>query len=139
MEAHRHTILVIDDDADARQALKELLELHEFVVATASDGQDALTQLRGGLSPCIVLLDLRMAGMDGWEFRAEQMRDPELCDLHVCVFSGDPEEEASAAALGIRLFLRKPVDFTRLFQILERHCPTGGSQRETRYPAGGDQ
>jgi len=130
MSEHRHTVLVIDDDADARRALKELLELYEYRVATASDGTDALAQLRSALVPCLILLDLRMAGMNGWEFRAEQMRDPALWDLPIVVFSGDAEEEAAAAELGIHLFLRKPVVFERLFEMVGRHCRKNGSCRE---------
>jgi len=129
MGDHCHTILAIDDDSDARRALKELLELHGYDVATASDGTAALAQLRGGLRPCLVLLDLRMPGMNGWEFRAEQMRDSALCDLQVVVFSGDSQEEAAAAELGIRLYLRKPVDFDRLFEMLDHHCPTIASSK----------
>jgi CheY-like chemotaxis protein len=125
MSDHRHKILAVDDDREARRALKELLELHGYDVATASDGRDALKQLRGGLAPCLILLDLRMAGMNGWEFRAEQMRDAALCNFPVVVFSGDSqEEEAAAAELGIHLYLRKPVDFDRLFAIVDRYCPT---------------
>ena len=71
-----------------------------------------------------------MAGMNGWEFRAEQMRDPALCDLPIVVFSGDAEEEAAAAELGIHLFLRKPVVFERLFEMIGRHCQKSGSYRE---------
>jgi CheY-like chemotaxis protein len=127
---HRHTVLAIDDDGEARRALKELLELHGYQVATASDGTDALAQLRGGLAPCLILLDLRMAGMNGWEFRAEQMRDPALRDLQVVVFSGDAQEDAAAADLGLHLYLRKPVDFERLFEILDQSCRTVAPYRE---------
>lgn len=122
MADHLHRILVIDDAVDARRALQELLELHGYEVVTAADGAEGLAHLRRGLGPCLILLDLRMPGMNGWDFREAQLRDPALRDLAVVVFSGDAEEEATAAELGLEHSLRKPLDFERLIAMLGEHC-----------------
>jgi CheY-like chemotaxis protein len=120
--AHPHTVLIMDDDVDARRGLQELLELQGYTVLTAAEGAAGLAHLRRGFRPCFILLDLRMPGMDGWQFREEQMRDPELRHLPVAVFSGDADEEAAAAELGLTLILRKPLDVDRLSAMLEQHC-----------------
>src|SRR4029078_3070437 len=83
---------------------------------------DALRQLRAGARPCLILLDLRMQGMNGWRFREEQLRDPALTSFPVAVFSGEAHEEAAARELGIRDCLRKPLDVDRLFDVLRLHC-----------------
>jgi len=127
MAVHVHTVMILDDDADARRGLQELLELHGYDVVTAADGAAGLTHLRRGFRPCFILLDLRMPGMDGWQFREEQMRDPDLRRIPVAVFSGDAEEEAAALELGVKLMLRKPLDVERLIDMLERHCVTKAS------------
>jgi CheY-like chemotaxis protein len=120
--SHQHALLLVDDDADARRALKELLGLHGYEVSVATDGEDALAQLGRGLAPCLVLLDLHMPRMSGWDFRRAQLRDPALRALPVAVFSGDAHEEAAAAELGIHLFVRKPVDIDRLLATIDAHC-----------------
>ena len=122
MSGRVNRVLIIDDDSDARRALQELLELHGYEVAAAADGGEALACLRGGFAPCLILLDLRMPRMDGWQFREAQLLDPELKTLPVVVFSGDAEEEAAAEELGLQHFLRKPLDFAALISALDRHC-----------------
>ena len=130
VSGHSHTLLLVDDDLNERRALQELLQLHEYDARTASDGEDALRQLRAGLRPCVILLDLRMQGMNGWRFREEQLRDPTLSRFPVVVFSGDAPEEAAARELGICEHLRKPLDFDRLFAVLDRHCVAAASPAE---------
>ena len=130
MSGHTHTVLLVDDDVDARRALQELLQLHDYDVRTASDGEEALRQLRAGVRPCLILLDLRMQGMNGWRFREEQLRDPALSCFPVVVFSGDGREEAAAQELGIREHLRKPLEFDQLFDVLDRHCVTAAAPAE---------
>src|SRR5215831_14973272 len=81
-------ILIVEDDNDVRSALSELLEEEGFSVEGAHNGREALARLRGGtVHPAVILLDLMMPGMDGWDFRSEQMRDPELAAVPVVVVS----------------------------------------------------
>src|SRR6185295_18226569 len=93
-----------------------------FDIAVATDGAEALAALGSGPRPCVVLLDLRMPGMDGFEFRAEQMRDPALAKLPVVVLSGDDQVDEKALQLGIEYFIRKPIDIDHLVDLIERTC-----------------
>lgn len=81
MAAHRHTILVVDDDRGVREAMEALLVAEGFAAVTAEEGQDALDRLRGGLRPCIILLDLMMPKIDGFAFRHAQRADPALTSI----------------------------------------------------------
>ncbi len=122
MAAHRHRILLIEDDLAAREPLEELLRLEGLDVQIASDGAEAHEHLRGGARPCVILLDLLMPGMDGYEFRAEQMRDPALARIPVVVLSGDALIDEKALQLGIEDYLRKPVDADQFIAAIEAHC-----------------
>jgi CheY-like chemotaxis protein len=120
-EARRQTVLVIDDDREVRESLRTLLQLDGHKVKTARDGQDALKQLRGGLRPSIILLDLMMPAMDGQHFRAEQLRDPEFAHIPVVVLSGHYDPQQNAASLGAVASLRKPADIDTVLQLIEAH------------------
>lgn len=78
-----NTVLIVDDDAEFRSALVEIVQHEGFQVETATSGMDALDKLRWGLRPCVVLLDMQMAVMTGWDFRAEQKRDRTLAAIPV--------------------------------------------------------
>src|ERR1700733_13792148 len=80
-------VLVVDDDHDIRGTLSQVLEDEGYSTAAASDGREALRLLRAGLRPCIIFLDLSMPGMDGWDFRADQMADPDLRTIPVVVIT----------------------------------------------------
>ena len=81
------SVLVVDDDASIRTALRELLETEGYKVIEASNGLAALGRLRDGFRPCAIVLDLMMPVMDGWDFRSDQLRDPELRDIPVVVLT----------------------------------------------------
>ena len=91
-------------------------------MATASNGQEALDQLRSGTDlPSLILLDLMMPVMDGWEFRREQRKDPAIADVPVVVLSAlDPSRGADIGAVE---FLKKPLDFDHLLALVRQYCP----------------
>ena len=115
------SILIVEDDDDVRGALAVFLEAEGYVVLEASDGAAALHELRTR-SVCLVLLDLWMPGMNGWEFRAEQLKDAVLADVPVVVITADHAAGRRAADLGMSAFMTKPVEFTKLLEHVSRYC-----------------
>ena len=116
------TVLVIDDDEDVRVALTELLEEEDFAATTAKDGREALDLLLGGFRPCAILLDLMMPGMNGWDFRMEQMRVPELAEIPVAVLSASFNAQSTLAEFGDVQFFAKPAPTSAIIAFVKRHC-----------------
>ena len=116
------TLLLVEDDIDIRIDLAEILREEGYHVVTAGNGAEALSELRAGLRPCLIILDLMMPGMNGWEFRDEQRRDPELAGVPVVVLSSISDIAHHATALGAAGYLEKPVKLPALFEALARHC-----------------
>ena len=114
------SILVVEDDAGAREALTDILRDEGFEVRGAANGREALDQLEGGMRPCVILLDLVMPVMDGWEFRQRQLREASLAPIPVVVLTATAGEGPEAVPPGD--VLRKPVDFDALLARVERHC-----------------
>jgi len=116
-------VLVIDDDRNVAEALMEVLESEGYEVQTADNGRSALNQLRGGLRPCAILLDLMMPVMDGWDFRHEQMRDADLKEIPVVVISaaGFSADTVRAQFGGVE-YLPKPLPTDHLLEMLRRVC-----------------
>jgi len=122
MTDHHHTILLVDDDPDARAGVAELLRLDGHEVTEAADGQEALDRLRSGPRPCLVLLDLNMPGTSGWRFRALQLRDWAIADVPVVALSGHAGLEQQTRVLGLDGCLTKPLDFDKLLAVIRRTC-----------------
>ena len=117
------TVLIVDDDRAVLSGLSELLESEGYAVATAMDGLDALGQLRGGLRPSVILLDLMMPRMDGWDFRYEQLEDDDLRDIPVVVITAAGFSETSVKTqFGDIEFVSKPPSEQRLLDAIRRHC-----------------
>jgi CheY-like chemotaxis protein len=116
-----HPVLIVDDDADVRDAMEYLLRSEGYSTATAADGDEALTKLRAGLEPCLILLDLMMPWKDGFQFRREQLRDPRLSTIPVVVLSGRHQPEIDAPLLNAAAYLQKPVDPETLLPLIAQH------------------
>lgn len=114
------TVLVVDDDGDLLEVLQEAITGEGYSVVTARNGKDALDLLRGGATPCVILLDLKMPGMSGEEFRRRQLADPQLCDIPVVGFTGLSDVEARRLALSS--YLRKPVKLHHLLETIAHYC-----------------
>ena len=114
------TILVVEDDTDIRSALCSILEDEGYRVACAVDGQEALTALRAGLRPAVILLDLMMPVMDGADFRAAQLRDLRFAAIPVVVLTADGRIQEVAQALGAAAAFAKPFELKLLLRTLER-------------------
>jgi CheY-like chemotaxis protein len=115
----RAPILVVEDNADTRDAVGLILDLHGYAVVPAADGQEALDYLRAGHPVALVVLDLRMPIMDGWTLLREVQADPMLRDVPVVAFSANIQDELPGAVATIR---KGNVDPTALLAIIERAC-----------------
>ncbi|MFN2634193.1 MAG: response regulator [Thermoanaerobaculia bacterium] len=117
----RGRLLLVEDDADLRQSLSDLLRDAGFEVAVAENGLVALTYLEDSPPPCLVLLDLMMPVMNGWEFREAQTRNHKLSDIPVVILTADGRAELKAESLGAAGYLRKPIEVARLLGMLAEY------------------
>jgi CheY-like chemotaxis protein len=118
----RRTVLVVDDDEDLLDVLRQVIEEERFRVLTARDGEEALRLLASGETPCVILLDLKMPGMDGSEFRRRQSENPRTAQIPVVGFTGVADGEGEAARLALASFLRKPVHLHQLLETVAHYC-----------------
>jgi signal transduction histidine kinase len=114
----QRSVMLIDDDAEARALVGMTLRDRGYDVVECSDGLDALQQLRGACKPDVIVLDLRMPVMDGWQFRVEQKGDPALAGIPVIALSGD--SSSKAAAIDAEAYLAKPVDPATVVAAVDR-------------------
>jgi CheY-like chemotaxis protein len=119
--AERHRILVVEDDDDVRESLVQVLLTEGFDGVPAASGEEALAQLRGGLRPCVILLDLMMPGMNGWQFMEEQQVHPGYGKTPVVVVSAYGSAEG-VRSVGAADYLRKPIDIDALLAVVGRYC-----------------
>jgi CheY-like chemotaxis protein len=114
-------ILIVDDDKEVRIALAELLEGEGYTVAGAHNGREALKLMRGGLHPAIILLDLMMPVMDGWDFRSEQQRDPALSHVPVVIVSASGfSAESIHTQFRPAGYVPKPLEHKQLLDVIGR-------------------
>ena len=114
------TILLVEDNDDVREMMAVALQLGGHTVWPASNGHDALTMLRTGPHPCLILLDLMMPVMNGWEFRSAVQADPKLSSIPVIVISAVTAEVAQR--LSGTEYLPKPVDIDQLLDVVCEYC-----------------
>ncbi|HJQ84228.1 MAG TPA: response regulator transcription factor [Candidatus Binatia bacterium] len=122
-DAPTDRILLVEDDPDLREAMTELLESEGYEVDTAAEGQAAFEQMRSS-PPDLILLDLMLPVMDGFEFRVRQMQEPRLAAIPVIVFSGGGDLEQKAASLHAAACFAKPIDVARLLEVIDQGVKT---------------
>ncbi|WP_437637325.1 response regulator [Sorangium sp. So ce854] len=113
------TIFVIEDDRGVSEALVEVLTDEGYDVTTAGNGAEALDRLREAPTPALIVLDLMMPIMDGYAFRAEQLRTPAIADVPVIVLTAGSAPRA--ADLGHVDLLKKPIDLGALLDAIGRY------------------
>lgn len=133
MKTARKRLLIVDDDRDALESLKLLLE-SSYDVCLAASGVDALTEINSGFYPDAVLLDLLMPTMDGVELVREMTRLG--VKAPVLVVSADPEAERKAREMGVAEVLRKPFTYEQLKAKLERVLNPSNTPRSPRSGGG---
>jgi CheY-like chemotaxis protein len=116
-------ILLVEDDHAIRESFAALLQSEGYVVNTADNGFDALELLdqNPGRLPDLIILDLMMPGINGWEFRARQLDDPHLAEIPVLVMTGipNPEQHQMLKPVG---FLKKPLDVDEALRRIGELC-----------------
>jgi CheY-like chemotaxis protein len=115
-------VLLVEDDPDLRETTALLLEDEGYRVCAAANGLEALNQLLDGPVPGVILLDLLMPVMNGWEFRAQQQRDPRLAPIPVVVVTASRDHLPSSLFPEGSAVLRKPVALDELLANVRRYC-----------------
>jgi CheY-like chemotaxis protein len=123
-------VLLIDDDLAIVEAIADFLEEEGFLVLAAVNGIDALNQLRSGLHVDVIVLDVRMPVMDGWEFRAVQLADPALRDIPVVIVSASHfTRDSLRGEFKAYDALAKPIELERFLEAIKSACTGGGPSR----------
>lgn len=122
-EGCRGMVLVVEDDFGIRESISEVLEDHQYLPVPAVNGKDALERLKASTDkPCVILLDIMMPVMDGWDFRAVQREDPELSSIPVVVLTAHANLREADARLKASAYLSKPVTMEALLSTVDRFC-----------------
>ncbi len=112
-------VLVVEDDLAIRESLEQILEFEGYLPILAENGERAVKNLEAGERPCLILLDLMMPVMSGWEFLEVQKESQALSGIPVVIVSAAGERARMAVA---NEFLRKPIDVDRLLELVDRYC-----------------
>jgi CheY-like chemotaxis protein len=113
-----HTVLVVEDEEDLRELMREALELNGYSVVTAREGFDALDKLSQIDDLCLILLDLLMPGMNGWDLLERVRERPELASVPIIIHSS----ATSRAPQGATRVLQKPLMLDRLLSTVQEYC-----------------
>jgi len=123
-------VLVVEDNECARKALAMLLN-DDYDVVEAANGREALATLAKGARPDVILLDLVMPQMDGWEFMKRQRSDWRLCTIPTIVMTGVASHDPRCMEMPVVRFLQKPYSTEQLFAAIETEV---GYFARPRYP-----
>ena len=116
----RCLVAIIEDDSEFRNMLRELLEEEQYRVVAVANGAEALEALRGDPVPNVILLDVSMPIMDGFDFLRCRNEDPRLAAIPVVlVTNAKPHERPTA---GVNDVVRKPIDIDEILFAIKRYC-----------------
>jgi CheY-like chemotaxis protein len=118
-------VLIVEDDREIRETLAEVLRGEGYAVEAAANGKEALERLRADSGTGLVLLDLMMPVMSGWEMGRAMRSDPKLQDIPVVVMSAAGQVRERARQIGAVDAFEKPLDLERLLSSIERYCKAG--------------
>ena len=121
-EDQKPLVLIVEDQDSAREFLATVLSIEGYRVLEAANGCEALMHLFGESRPDVILLDLVMPVMDGWEFLDEQRKDPRLQAIPTIVVSGVPSHHPRCLEMPPVRFLPKPYTIEQLLASIEAEC-----------------
>jgi CheY-like chemotaxis protein len=117
------TVMVVEDDALIREMVVQIRAFEGFTTIVARNGAEALHRLRDEhVHPALILLDLMMPVMNGWQFRVEQLKDPALAGIPVVVMSASDENDVPAEA-----HVGKPFEIDVLLDTVSRFAPSSST------------
>ena len=117
------TVLVVEDDRDIRESLVALIQMEGYSTYGVNDGKKALEALKDIKSTCLILLDLMMPVMDGWQFLDAREGDADLARIPVVTISAvDESSRPKGRAQG---HIKKPIDFDALIATIQGFCGKG--------------
>jgi two-component system response regulator MprA len=120
----KRLICLVEDDRDIRDAVTDFLEFEGYEVVTCKNGQDALDRISGGLRPDLILLDLMMPILNGWQFLEIFSRDyPDLFAQIPVVIISAARETGTGPSEKAKAYLKKPLEMDDLMRTLEQFCP----------------
>ena len=115
-------ILVVEDDGALNEMLEQIICDEGYSVVAVANGRAALTYLRTHRPPSLILLDLMMPIMNGFQFLAEQQSDPLLRDIPVVVLTADSRAADYARSQAVASVINKPLPFDDLLDVVVRYC-----------------
>jgi CheY-like chemotaxis protein len=119
----RKLVLLVEDDPDVRDLLAAVLEEARYEVLRACHGADALSKLEQLRARChLILLDLMMPVMNGWDFRRKQRANPALAEIPVLLMSAGAHLVAATGDLNVAGYVAKPVEIPDLLAKVQRYC-----------------
>jgi len=118
----RTQVLVVEDDAGVAALLVDVLRQEGYLAVSVSDGVAALRFLKTSERPCLILLDLLMPAMDGFEFRRLQRSDPVLGSIPVAVISAVAAWYKTENPMGAVAYIDKPLEMNRVLATVMQHC-----------------
>jgi CheY-like chemotaxis protein len=114
-------VLLVEDDEDLREDLSLILRNRGYRIETVTNGAEALDRLRRSPLPCLILLDLMMPVMNGWEFRAAQLGDPAMAGIPVVVMTAAAPRDPGGALQALAYY-QKPVKLEDLLVLMYERC-----------------
>jgi CheY-like chemotaxis protein len=116
---HTSSVLIIDDEEGIRETFRMALELEGYDVHAAANGKEALEALEQMRRPCLILVDLMMPIMNGWEFTAAVGNDAQLSTIPIVVVTAFADKAQGVLAHDV---LRKPISLDALLAVVHQYC-----------------
>jgi len=127
-------VLIVDDDNDIREAISQILEYEGYEVTTAANGQEGLDCIKSK-RPSLILLDLMMPVMNGWQFKSELDSDPGLSEIPVVVLSADGSVQQRQNELGRAGYLKKPIQLETLLDTVRHYTKNSSGNKLDNFCA----